>query len=443
MSFQEVRSFVQAMKSLGYPRVVSLDNFRAPNFELVADCLLWLVHRFYPESVIADDIATEAERVAFLQSVAQLMLTKARVRLNTKRLYAADGAAVRELLKLAGLLRRAAQSTEQGDEEPAEAADIGAALRALDVRAAKAAASEMARAGAALHDALASEPSAREARARALAGAAGADAAARAVAEARGGAEDAAEAARAQVAELAAAAEQLDAQLERRRGELERAEKRLATLAAVRPAYADEYEALEGQLQTLFAHYLERHRNLEFLEAQLEGYKAAERVAAEAEARRLRRVQKRLAEEELRILRGEQPVDESRLGGTTTSSSGGSSRGSSAAAGAGGAADGARRDQGTGLGLSRRGLGGAAAPTPAVVGTLAGGGAGGWDEEEEPSIDEDTGSEGGDLELLGSEGGSGGGEGDGAGADAGGEEGEEGLGLGIGGGEVLSEDSGF
>jgi hypothetical protein len=50
-----------------------------------------------------------------------------------------------------------------------------------------------------------------------------------------------------------------------------------------------------GAGQALFGHYLERHRNLEFLEAQLDGYRAAERAAAEAEARRLRRVQKRLA----------------------------------------------------------------------------------------------------------------------------------------------------
>jgi hypothetical protein len=33
------------MKTLGYPRLISLDNFRTPNFELVADCIHWLVHR--------------------------------------------------------------------------------------------------------------------------------------------------------------------------------------------------------------------------------------------------------------------------------------------------------------------------------------------------------------------------------------------------------------
>lgn len=44
------------------------------------------------------------------------MLTKARMRLNLRRLYAADGQAVRELNKLAGLLLRAARSADAGDE---------------------------------------------------------------------------------------------------------------------------------------------------------------------------------------------------------------------------------------------------------------------------------------------------------------------------------------
>lgn len=38
--------FVERMKTLGYPRLISMDNFRTPNFELVADILYWLVKRF-------------------------------------------------------------------------------------------------------------------------------------------------------------------------------------------------------------------------------------------------------------------------------------------------------------------------------------------------------------------------------------------------------------
>lgn len=46
----------------------------------------------------------ENERVEFLTGIASLMATKARLKLNTKKLYASDGRAVQELLKLATLL---------------------------------------------------------------------------------------------------------------------------------------------------------------------------------------------------------------------------------------------------------------------------------------------------------------------------------------------------
>jgi hypothetical protein len=39
--------FTERMKSLGYHRRISLDNFRSPNFELVADILYWLAERYH------------------------------------------------------------------------------------------------------------------------------------------------------------------------------------------------------------------------------------------------------------------------------------------------------------------------------------------------------------------------------------------------------------
>lgn len=63
------------------------------------------------------------------------------------------------------------------------------------------------------------------------------------------GVDDALRSLAAQVQELSSVESGLESKLEKRRQELERAEKRLATLAAVRPAYMDEYEQLQGQLQ--------------------------------------------------------------------------------------------------------------------------------------------------------------------------------------------------
>lgn len=60
---------------LGYPRLISLANFRAPNFPLVAEILVWLVKRFDPDVDIPSDQETEDQRVALIRSVAEFMVT--------------------------------------------------------------------------------------------------------------------------------------------------------------------------------------------------------------------------------------------------------------------------------------------------------------------------------------------------------------------------------
>ncbi len=77
---------------------------------------LAVLHRYYPGVDIADEISTEADRVKFLQSIAQVMLTKARMKLNIKKLYSADGNAVRELLKVASLLYKATEKAAVDEE---------------------------------------------------------------------------------------------------------------------------------------------------------------------------------------------------------------------------------------------------------------------------------------------------------------------------------------
>ena len=59
MSYREVLKLVEMMRALGYPRVVSLENFRQPNFALVAEMLGWLVKRLEPDSDLPVEIETE------------------------------------------------------------------------------------------------------------------------------------------------------------------------------------------------------------------------------------------------------------------------------------------------------------------------------------------------------------------------------------------------
>lgn len=102
MSFRELRNFTELMRALGYPRLISVENFRTPNFELVADVLYWMVKRYDPDMVhsISDNIESEDDRVEFLTSISTALHARAKIKLNAKRLYAANGNAVRELLKV-------------------------------------------------------------------------------------------------------------------------------------------------------------------------------------------------------------------------------------------------------------------------------------------------------------------------------------------------------
>lgn len=62
--------FTEMMRALGYPRSVSMDNFRSPNFQLVADALFWMVKRYDPDIAVSDNIESENDRVDFLTGVA-------------------------------------------------------------------------------------------------------------------------------------------------------------------------------------------------------------------------------------------------------------------------------------------------------------------------------------------------------------------------------------
>ncbi|EEH60284.1 uncharacterized protein MICPUCDRAFT_13487, partial [Micromonas pusilla CCMP1545] len=284
MSFREIRNFTECMRSLGYPRIVSVENFRTPNFELVADCLEWLAQRYDGGAVVEDDISTETDRVRFLKSVAAVFLSKARIKLNLKRLYAADGLAVKELLKIANLLYQATAKADEDDADEEASGGTAFALdaSAFDVKTTRALASEITRLGATLHDALGEEERLRDARLSATRKNMDIEEIESQISEQIATVrENAANVERA-MAELTEDESSLARQIERKRAELERSEKRLATLESgafytkvfhppsVRPAYMDEYERLEPEMDELHAAYIERHRNLTYLESELE-----------------------------------------------------------------------------------------------------------------------------------------------------------------------------
>ena len=60
--------------------------------------------------------------------------------------------------------------------------------------------------------------------------------------------------------------------IQRRRLELERADKRLKGIENVKPEFQEEYERLETELERFYSTYVEKYTNIDYLEYELDLY---------------------------------------------------------------------------------------------------------------------------------------------------------------------------
>jgi len=322
MSYRELRDFVETMKFLGYPRIISMDNFRTPNFELVADVLFWLLKRYDPNAKnaqgheIVDDIETENLRVKFVRDTCQLFSTKARLKINAKKVYGSDGLACRELLKIASMMHKAqtnVQVTQQGQATAHVEPDFNLANRTNDMKMARELTSEIAESGLHLFELLKKEEANKKARTQAIqllySGDLDMDKVEKEINTMTTSLREEGKNMEEMCSKLQDDETSLQEKIAKKEQDLDRCKKRLKDLENVRPAFMDEFEKLEKELEKIYGSYVEKFRNVEYLEHQLEQYNQAEQEKLEESERNLKRMQKRLKEEELRILRGEQDGD--------------------------------------------------------------------------------------------------------------------------------------
>jgi len=301
MSFRDLRSLTEMMRALGYPRLVSLENFRQPNFPLVAEMLVWLVKRFEPSADPPTDIDTEQDRVILVRTIVQFMASKAHIKLNPKKLYQSDGYAVKELIKVASVLYSAMKSNteneaESGEESGLPTFDIGSKL--AELKQTRQLGSSITMKGAQLYDLLGREVELREKRQAVLARTleiqeveAGLKSAAKTVAEETQKVQN-------NIENVAANEVNLDAKIEKKKVELDRNQKRLGTLKKVRPAFMDEYEKLEAELKKCYEDYMIRFRCLAFLEQQVEEYERAEQDRMEEKQAATKKLLEKMKQDE-------------------------------------------------------------------------------------------------------------------------------------------------
>ncbi|XP_074637735.1 clusterin-associated protein 1-like [Acropora palmata] len=279
MSYRDLRNFTEMMRALGYPRLISMENFRSPNFPLVAEVLIWLVRRYDPNAELPLDVDTEQDRVLFIKSLAQFMATKAHIKLNTKRLYGADGYAVKELLKVTSVLYSAMKAN--AGNEAAEEANLSSltfdiSSRISDLKASRQLASEITSRGAALYDLLGHEVQLRELRIGAIAKPLELNELENGLKKSVISVQDDIKKTNQMLDNIASDEANLEAKIDKKKQELERNQKRLRSLETVRPAYMDEYEKLEEELKKVYETYMDKHRNLSYQEQLLEDINRAE-----------------------------------------------------------------------------------------------------------------------------------------------------------------------
>eukprot|EP00928_Gymnodinium_smaydae_P047655 TRINITY_DN31810_c0_g1_i1.p1 TRINITY_DN31810_c0_g1~~TRINITY_DN31810_c0_g1_i1.p1 ORF type:complete len:464 (-),score=118.91 TRINITY_DN31810_c0_g1_i1:94-1323(-) len=294
-----------------------MENFRSPNFELVADILDWLLHRFEPGCAVPDDISTEAHRLEFVKAACTKVWARTGTKMNPRKLYGADGYAVKELLRLAQLLYDA-QKSVTAPGQPGDFGDdsFGLSSRVADLKNTRTLCSQIVESGAELFDLLQKETDIKPDRERALQFLDGmsrnldstgeAEAVERSVNQLLSSHGQNLEQLRTTAEELQRDEKGLEQKIKKKRQELDRCKKRLASLVNVRPAFMDEYEQLEQELERYYEQYVGRFRNLDYLEHEIDKLNREEKERMEENDRALKRMQKRLREEEWRLLRGEE-----------------------------------------------------------------------------------------------------------------------------------------
>jgi len=335
MSYRELRDFTEHMKTLGYSTGLSHASFRQPNFPLVASCLLFLLRRYDPTLITADDISTQQARITFIQSITQLLWSKCNVKLSMKQLYRADGYAVKEMLKLSAVLYAAmaanSASAATGTAAAASTSPLAAdgasgAPTSLDTfKAAKSLATALIDTADRLSELLGREATVRVARDTAIAfvdqlnettGTASSSSNSSSNNVERHIkrqlqliADNTAEL-KALTATTTADVDKQKLKFERKLQERDRLTKRWQALRRVKPAFMEEYEREEKELRGLYGVYVERVRNVRWLEGEMREMREAEEEERKERERQRVKVQKRMKEEERRMLRGEGDDDD-------------------------------------------------------------------------------------------------------------------------------------
>ncbi|VDN03256.1 unnamed protein product [Thelazia callipaeda] len=272
----------EQLRVLRYPRLVSIENFRKPNFRLVAELLEWIVRKYDDQTSLSLLLETEQDRILFIKSATFHIFQKARIKLNPRKLYMADGYAAQELAVVIKNLYEITYRSTDVESKAVTTTLKNALLSKLNERTitkvqegleyaeelhkCRQLALEIPNSGATLYDLLAKESVVKVERNKALSFSLSLVDAEKVILRAVEALQEELTTVNRNVENVSSDEAALDSKIQRRTREYEQQQKRLAQLQSFRPQSMGEYEKLEANLKQLYAAYVLRFRNVAYLQ---------------------------------------------------------------------------------------------------------------------------------------------------------------------------------
>ncbi|XP_053681772.1 clusterin-associated protein 1 [Sabethes cyaneus] len=274
MSFKDVRDLSEHLKLLGYPNNIPISVLNTPfggpeSFVAYSDILTWLISRLDPNLQLAGGTRSEQDRIAFVRSATEFLVTKSNIKVNPRKLYASSAAASAELLKVTSLLISSPKVTGADDESIKSHVEIDLSDKIDDLKKVRGLSSDLTNRGAALYDLLRKELVNRETRTIQSSRPLELATVEKVIKSAISTLESKLVSSRATLESLKAENANLLSKIQRKSSELERSRQRLQALQKVRPAYLEEFEKLEIELKNLYEQYIIRIRCVDALKSQL------------------------------------------------------------------------------------------------------------------------------------------------------------------------------
>lgn len=281
MSYREIRNITEHLKALGFPRTISIENFSTPNFPLLTEIILWAIKFVEHDYEVSGVIDTEDERVLLIRIASIFFYQKLGIRLNTVKLYGADKLAARELLKVTSSLYRATRTaldptTDDGGGQLLEE-NFTINITGKELREVRQLASSIVMDAASLHDNLNQEVDDKMKREATLNQALDIDrleaTLVAALHELSGTVEEIKEA----TEQLEKQKSQIEEKIQKKKESLIRNTRRLEALNRIKPTWQSEFEQEEIELRATWDEYITKHKNLTYLEEQLEELEEVQR----------------------------------------------------------------------------------------------------------------------------------------------------------------------